>query len=165
MDDTSRKKYQDELKTFNKARSNARSLCNKEKIDRTKGDLKSTFKIVKSLTSENPSPILPSHTCKKQLANEFAQFFNSKITNIRNDLAKSNESYHTTSSQTSECLLNFDEFKNFAVEDVVKLAMSMKSKNNPDDPIPTWLVKECIDELYFILTGLDQQIITNCSFS
>ena len=135
----------------------------KKKINHAKGDLKSTFKIVNSLTSENSSPILPSHTCKKQLANDFAEFFNSKIENIRNDLVQSNENYHSANLHTSECLSDFDAFKNLAVDDVVKLAMSMKSKNNPDDPIPTWLVKECIHELSFLLTVLiNKSLQTTC---
>ena len=163
-DDVSLKKYQDELKVFNDARNKARNYCNKEKINRAKGDLKSTFKIVNTLTSEDSSPILPAHTCKKHLANDFAKFFNSKIENIRDDLVQSNANSHSADFHPSVCLSNFEEFKSLAVEDVVKLVMSMKSKNNPDDPIPTWLVKECIHELSFILTVMVNKSLQGAYF-
>ena len=49
------------------------------------------YTIVKSLIDENSLPILPTHTNSKELANDFANLFNDKISKIRNDLESSNE--------------------------------------------------------------------------
>ena len=151
----STKEYKIALKAFNDARNKTRMEFNKGKIDDAQGDLKSMYTIVKSLINENCPPILPAHTNSKELANDFANFFIDKVSKIRNDLESSNE--NTTLSQSlnqssNDSITKFGKFINIGNDDLCKLVMSMKSKNNPRDPIPTWLVKKCVGELISILS-------------
>ena len=148
------KVYKDALKAFNDARNKTRMKFNKGKIDDANGDLKSMYTIVKSLIDENSPPILPTHTNSKELANDFANFFNNKISKIRKDLESSSEIATLSDSfdQSSKSISKFGKFTYIGNDDICKLVMSMKPKNNPQDPIPTWLVKKCVGELISILS-------------
>lgn len=144
--------YKEKLKAFNKARDRARMHCNKEKVDLAKGDLKQTYRVVNSLVTSDSSPSLPSCTSDELLANDFGSYFTDKIKNIRNGLDEENNMIDSTVPECSNVTSSFNVFKPIEKEEVVKLVKSMKSKQCPDDPIPTWLVKECVNELSHVLT-------------
>ena len=97
------------------------------------------------ITGHNDNPILPSHNDPNILANEFSEYFCDKVKKIRDgitiDLSKSppSETRYSCDKLTTLQHLTLDEVKH--------LIESSPTKSCELDPIPTWLVKECMLEL------------------
>ena len=81
----------------------------------------------------------------EELANDFNNFFDEKIRTIRKNLDGSkNVSLMPEASKYSKQLT---EFRTLSQEEVKKLITTSASKHCDLDPIPTWLLKECIDDV------------------
>ena len=117
------------------------------------GNQKKLFSIIKSLcddTRENP---LPSHSSVAELANDFGNFFKSKIDNIRKQLDTS-PCTRAQSTPMTQPSATFDSFVPLSEQEVRKLIMDSKSTTCDLDPIPTWLLKKCVDILLPVLTKM-----------
>ena len=85
---------------------------------------------------------------KSGCQNSFLVFFVSKIEKIRNQI---NEKIHISPLDSvslhlpvRSLLTSFQPATDFEVRCIIK---GMKDRSCPLDPIPTWLTKECLDEL------------------
>ena len=98
---------------------------------------------------------LPSHESEKSLADQFSSFFSNKIKKIGDNFAPSATEYdvHTPSDPRKITV-----FKQVSEEAVVKIIKTSPTKSCLLDPLPTFLIKECIDILLPSLTKL-----VNCS--
>ena len=90
--------------------------------------------------------ILPFHTCKRNMANEFSAFFYKNFFNIRSELGLTGS--HTGGSVTN-CfsgvpLNTFMEATEADIRNIIKLS---PVKSCELDLLPTWILKECIAEL------------------
>ena len=115
-----------------------------------------------NLLNREQKSVLPSHDCVKDLADKFITYFNDKISNIRKDLEKAPIS---TSQTPHDIFIKFDgevldSFTEVSEDDIRKIIHSSPTKSCALDPIPTWLLKKCEDELIPILT-----LIVNTSLS
>ena len=94
--------------------------------------------------------ILPVHTCKRKLANDFSAFFTNKI---RSELGLTDT--HTRGSMThcfSGVPLNaFMDATETEIWNIIKLS---PVKSCDLDPLPTWLLKECKAELVPLITDI-----------
>ena len=129
-------------------------------------DQKSTYKLANSLLHKPKGLALPLYQSASDLANRFNDFFIQKIVNIRNDLGVlvttlsplcHNKSLPTQVKNKPPALSNF---KPTSEEEVRKMIMKTKSTQCSLDPMPTYLVKECI----YILLPVTTKII-NLSMS
>ena len=117
------------------------------------------FKIAKEFTSHNENPILPSYNDPNILANEFSGYFCNKVKKIRDgitiDLSKNPppETLYSGDKLTTLQILTPDE--------VHHLIESSPTKSGDLDPIPTWLVKECMLELLPLLIATINNSITS----
>ena len=100
----------------------------------------------------------PTQSSKTDQANKFNDYFIDKVTKIRNDLdtqSPVDNVLHKTVgvNQMLDCFtaVNMEEGKRYVLKAPLKQCIS--------DPIPTWLLKECIDVLLPIITSM-----VNCSF-
>ena len=115
-----------------------------------------------NLLNRQQKSVLPSHDCVKDLADKFIIYFNDKISNIRKDLDKA----PISTSQTPQDIFNnfdgevLDSFPEVSEDDIRKIIHSSPTKSCALDPIPTWLLKKCEDELILVLT-----LIVNASLS
>ena len=113
-----------------------------------------------NLLNREQKSVLPSHDCIKDLADKFITYFNDKISTIRKDLEKA------PTSQTPQDIFNkfdgevLDSFTEVSEDDVRNIIHSSPTKSCALDPIPTWLLKKCEDELIHVLT-----LIVNTSLS
>ena len=93
------------------------------------------------------------------LANEFSEYFCDKVKKIRDgitiDLSKSppSETRYSGDKLITLQLLTLDEVKH--------LIESSPTKSCELDPIPTWLVKECMLELLSLITAIINNSITS----
>ena len=132
-----------------------------------KSDLKKVYKTTNYLTGNKNTAVLPSFSDKAELANDMSKFFKDKIDNIRKDIetciaGSVNHTNYEVSSSSPEPIFDcpMDNFKLVDSAIVKKVIKNMNNKGHPNDPVPVWIVKECLDELADIISE-----IANRSFS
>ena len=96
---------------------------------------------------------LPVHTCKRKLANDFSAFFYNKILNIRSELQLTGT--HTGGSVTN-CFsgVPLNTFLDATEADIWNIIKLLPDKSCELDPLPTWVLKECIAELVPLITDI-----------
>ena len=115
------------------------------KIEESGSDGKKLFQLVNHLTGHKQEVPLPTMRSDKELADEFAHFFFSKIVKIREEL-----DHHPLYQPSKSVIPNFSNFRKLEEDQVKKLVMSTKSKSCELDPILTTLLKK------FYLTSYQQ---------
>ena len=100
---------------------------------------------------------LPSHKSKKSLADQFASFFSNKIKKIRDNFGSigSENDIHSPSDPPK-----INVFRQVSEEAIDKIIKTSPTKSCLLDPLPTFLIIECIDILLPSLTKL-----VNCSLT
>ena len=107
------------------------------------------FTLVDGLFTVRSKSILPKHSDPQELAKRFSSFFQSKISDLLDDLrviTVGGDCYRYDKQSTlSNCELS--SFSSVTTEDVRSVIRSSRTKSCMLDPIPTVLVKKCIDVL------------------
>ena len=123
---------------------------------------KDLYRVCDNLLNQEQKSFLSSHDWVKALADKFIIYFNDKISNIRKDLEKA----PISTSQTPRDIFNkfegkvLDSITEVLEDDVRKTIHSSPTKSCALEPIPTWLLKKCEDELISVFT-----LIVNTSLS
>ena len=158
--------YDEAKRSYNQAIKMARINYYRKSLLHDKHDIKRTFKIVNKLTGDDFNNILPTHNDDQTLADEMTMFFAKKITDIRSvideELKDSN-----VNVQQENCKATLHEMSHFVpVTDKELRAMisEMSNKFNPTDPIPTSLLKSCLDELSPFLLMLVNKSLSQAMF-
>ena len=115
---------------------------------------KDLYKICDKLLNREQRSVLPSHDCATSLANTSADYFKDKIELIRSNLE---ESLNTSTDQLPPTApifhgLSLEQFRVVSESDVRKVITSSPTKYCALDPIPTWLLKQCLDQVAPVLT-------------
>ena len=134
-------------------------FCNK--IEEHSGDQKELFRITSNLLHKGKSKPLPSHTDPIQLANEFGEYFISKVSNIRESFPDSDCSPHQYDKMQVPTI---ESLQPVTEAELRKLIMSSKSKTCSLDPIPTSLLKQCLDCLLPVLVKIVNLSFASCKF-
>ena len=151
---------------FQKDCKNHRKLLNKAKTDFYRDEIASCdsrqlFRKVANMSRGSSHPTRPAGDDMNEIANSFANFFSSKISNIRNDLDNA-PSTDLSVDISDSCDSTFSIFAPATEDEVRKIIMDAPVKLCMLDPIPTSLLKDCIDVLlpvvttiinHFLLTG------------
>lgn len=108
------------------------------------------------------SAILPTHESLEHLVDSFSDFFKSKIIYTERSLSQQPYSWAKCVINVS-CSTSFSQFDNVSPDGLKTIIQSSKGKCCALNPIPTWLLKDCIDVLLPTLTdimnaSLDQDI-------
>ena len=111
------------------------------------------------MLGKKKSTSLPKHESKEELCNRMANFFDEKIQLIHNGLVELQvDSLELDSDRqfpdTGECLTDFSPLTE---DEVRKLIKQSATKSCCLDPIPTQLVKECLDVLLPLITRIINQ--------
>jgi hypothetical protein len=105
--------------------------------------------------------ILPSCSSAEGLTNKFGDFFTNKIKNIRDGLQSSATSADIMNADVQFVGTPLQKFSPATEDEVRKLVMGAANKSPCDlDPLPTWLLKQCINVLLPLITA-----IINCMFT
>ena len=139
-----RQMYKEECKAYKDMLEQAKCTYHRNEISNS--DDKNLFRIVNKLYSMNSSRVLPDYTSPKELANRFGSFFHDKIRMICEKLDNVSTP-PLTITLTESCKSSFTDFKQVSEDTVCKVINESASKCCQLDPIPTWLVKKCLDEL------------------
>ena len=122
-----------------------------QKIQYCKNDTKKLHRLVTHLTGTEPRNPLPDDDANndKDLANSFADFFQSKIENIH-EMFVGIEAYNPEKSSTPKLC----QFTPMTESEVKTIMMSMKSKSCKIDPIPTHIFKQLFPSVIPIVTKI-----------
>ncbi len=138
-----------------------RSAFYSKKIEESGDNQKDTFKIVKELFHKNGDNPYPDHTSIAKLAEDFSDFFISKIDLIRAKL----DSYDNNVPIIEDtCDSVFDSFTPLSTDDVRKLIFKSPCKSCSLDPIPTDLLRKCLDVLLPIITDIVNESLSKGVF-
>jgi len=150
--------YRQQCIKINKLLSKAKLDFYSEKIVACENDQRMITRVAKELMGDKTSVILPQHSSAKVLAEQFCSFFGQKIRAIREEL----DSVSLPSSSTSATMVDEDGFNGQELcvfqpasqDEIRKLISHAPTKSCELDPLPTWLLKTCIDELVPVITSV-----------
>ena len=114
-------------------------------IDQCAGDCRKLFRVVNYLCREPLETALPEHTDPTKLANEFGTFFLKQIEIIKGNLDKFQVQEPGLIPDTPN--ENLESFSALSIEEVSKIVRESSNASCRLDPIPTWLLKSCVDVL------------------
>lgn len=143
--------FRQQCRTVSKLVCSTKQSYYSEQINQCGRDQKQLHKITKKLLGETGEAILPSHTTSTDLAEQFSQFFVSKITKIRENIPHQASTVTSERAFTGVPLTHFDP----ATEDEVKKVLSSAPNKSCElDPLPTWLIKQCSEHLTPLITTI-----------
>jgi hypothetical protein len=116
-------------------------------------DQQALFKVVDKLANPTKSLVLPNHVSAPDLPNMFAEYFISKIEKIRENLGNTATTISGNHEQ-SYGLTSLTDFQPLPQSELRKLISKAPSKSSSLDPIPTWLLKNCLDESLPVITDI-----------
>ncbi len=125
-------------------------------------DQKALFKVINTLFQKDCNTQFPESESMDILAEEFSDFFITKIQRIRNKL--DSLSVHTGHIDTV-CQSRLDCFKALTEEDVRKLIQKSPCKSCDLDPMPTELLRKCLDLLIPVITRIINMSLAEGVFS
>ena len=126
-----------------------------KKIQGCAGDQKALFKITNHLMHRSSTPKLPTCSSHEELASRFSAHFVGKIHNIRDSLqAVAINLPPAVVHHDSACQSSLTTFAPASEEEIIKTIKMSPPKSSPLDPLPTQLVKNCLDTLAGPITRL-----------
>lgn len=129
----------------------------KERIDSSSNSQSALFSCVKELLNENKPSKLPSCDSTQELANRIASFFSEKITKIRAYLEEIQHKFGVKLAPEESLVSEELQLKSLdpvTEDEIQKLIMTSATKSCILDPIPTFLLKKCLNVLLPIITKL-----------
>ena len=157
-----KQRFNDLKKLYGKMDKEKRSAFVQEDLEAAKGDPKKLQRKLQKLLGKVET-ILPETTNNKKLADDFSDFFSSKVTRIRTQVSEEQQQAGDFVEPGKTCHTTWNEFREISEEELVSLVKSMSSKHCDLDPLPTWLVKECISDLAPVLTSMVNQSLCQSS--
>ena len=138
----------------------------KSKVQNTNSS-KELFKVCNRLLNKEKTTVLPSHQCTNELADKFVNYFTDKIAQIREHLIKSpaETPSHLKDVNPEFTGESLECFQCVSEDEVRKIIHSSPTKSCALDPIPTWLLKQCEDQLIPVLTLIINTSLSTAEFS
>jgi hypothetical protein len=147
--------YKDQCRTVNRELHQAKERYYSNKITECDGDQKTLFVLTRKLMGDTGNTILPTHACPLELADKFANYFDTKISTIREKIQ--GDIQGTSYSINSEPAFQGEPISEFAPtteDEVMKLIARSPCKSCELDPLPTWLLKQCTPHLISLITAI-----------
>ena len=160
-----KKQYCGICESFNRLVRRKQKAYYQPSLEFSKGNSRMLYKKINRLLGKDESQ-LPSHSNPQRLAEDFRDFFDSKIKRIRRsineELLKFAEDEPTSpvAERMNLRTPSLSQLKPLSEEEVAEIIKKMSNKFSSLDHIPTWLFKTCLPELLRILC-----FIINESFS
>ena len=105
---------------------------------------KALFQCVDELLYKSKKQVFPSNIPLKELPDKFCQFFIDKVSKIQQKFTNSNDTMMPRTPFPIESQLQI--LKPATHEEIRKLIIASPTKSCSLDPIPTFLLKDCIDD-------------------
>ena len=128
----------------------AKKVYIQSKVNTASNSQKQLFKCVNDLFYKSSEPVFPSNVTKEDLADKFSKFFNDKIKKIYSKFSDDEVSLADNPDVTKQLSI----FGSVSVEEIRKLVTAPPTKSCSTDPIPTFLLKDCVDQILTIMTRI-----------
>lgn len=151
--------------TFTVKEKEKRCIYNKNSLKASSGDTKTLYKKLNRLLG-NESQDLPNHQDLEKLSEDFKDFFAEKVNNIRSNIAEEQPcvSDSVVEDEVPAITSRFDHFSPITLEELKTMIRQMTNKFCYLDPIPSYLLKDCVHELSPILLHIVNESITSAQF-
>ena len=122
------------------------------------------FKVCDRLIGRGKEPSLPPGFTIQELADNFDDFFITKITNIRSDLSEQDTG--SSDIQTEHRLIPsaIENYQPLDCDEVAKIDLASPTKTHEADPIPTELLKKVLPAIIQLLTKLVNESLQTGEF-
>ena len=104
---------------------------------------KKLFNVLGEMLQTKTKEILPDNDSNEDLANEFNPFFFEKSESIRNNLKDKNTEFVSLYKPSPQSRM--DSFKEVSKDKLQSIISSLSSASCSIDPLPTPIVKQCLD--------------------
>ena len=134
-------------------------------IEQCPHNSKAMFRTVNMLMGNKGGCPLPSHTSDLQLASDFSNFFTSKVLTIRDSLNHEDTPSFVPplDDDAPATLPTLHSFTPTTIEEIVRIIKLSPNKSCELDPLPTWLLKWCVQELAPIIAAIvNKSLETSC---
>ena len=122
------------------------------------------FKVCDSLLGKDKDPPLPPGFMNQQLADNFNDFFITKITNIRSKLIEQNLGSPEILTEHHTIPRVRENYQLISCDDVAKIVLASPTKTCEADPIPTELLKKVLPSIIQLLTKLVNESLQTGEF-
>ncbi len=133
--------------------NDARTQYLSSMVEENKDNPKRLFGVINTLLHRKKKSPLPNHDSEKGLADDFIDFFSSKIQKIRDQLDIQTVPY-SCSFPDEKCGVEFTEFKPLSEADIRKIILQSSNSSCELDPVPVWLLKDYLDHILPIITSI-----------
>ena len=149
-----RMEYINLRKQFSKMEYGKKTSFHRKAFNDCSSDSRKIFQKISELTGvENKH--LPEASNTQKLSEDFKGFFSDKVSQIRHDVENlqkiSGKDQCDDSEASLPCSSNFGDFRVLSPHELKNTIKKMSNKFCELDPIPTWLLKNCLPELSKIL--------------
>ena len=131
-----------------------------EKLESNKNNPKLLWRNINRICGRDANSSVDTNLNAINMADHFTQ----KIETIRSLSAPSSSSSNMLSSYNMEGNISLHHFNTVSKDEVKKLILSQPNKQSELDPIPTWLLKKCLNELIPAITSIMNLSINNSIF-
>ena len=151
---TDRQLYITQCGIVNDMISDAKSIYYFSIIAENKGNQKVLFKTIDQLLQRKQEPRFPTSTSSEQLVDEFSAFFHEKISKMRCSLSHDSESIINPLPDLLCCQSELTDFCTVNTNNIRKYLVSSGVKTCDLDPLPSILLRECLDTLLPVITRI-----------
>ncbi len=144
--------FKDQKLKYKKILDDKRTKHYSNLIEENSNDPKGLFKVINTALNKKENTVFPTGVSDGELANEFLDFFDGKIDNIRSELDGPSNNIKPKEFRKYQYELN--EFRLLSEDEVKKLMMSSGNKYCELDPLPTSLLKDSIDDVLPLITQI-----------
>jgi len=147
--------YREQCAITNKLLQQTRISYYSEKIKSCGHDQKSIYRLSKHLMGNGVGRTLTSGVPAKELAQCFSDFFIKKVDNIRSDLQPKQIEMSENVPELPTAMSEVLAYNKLATpEEVRSVIRKAADKSSELDPIPTWLLKQCLNEPIPLVTAI-----------
>ena len=126
-----------------------------DKINECQGDRRKLFELIKSLSKAKEKIQCPASASREKLANDFNDYFVTKIKAIRVELdaidVEKTPSEYLKDCKPTRKLCDFEPLSENQVREITKKS---PNKQCASDPLPTWMLKELLDIILPFITEM-----------
>ena len=142
---------------------NAKSEFIQSTIDNNIHDERSLFKTLNKVMHRKRENPMPDHTSSHELANKFSDYFQSKVSKIRDNFSKEPQD-STFAYDGGNFSSIMDSFRELTQDDTRRLIDGSSNKSCEMDPIPTTVLKQIACEITPVIQFLIDKSLSQGKF-
>jgi exonuclease III len=146
--------FKDQRNKFNALLRNIKSKRLAEDIHENKNDTRRVHQIVSNAMYLNEEKPLPPEKDGVNLPEEFINHYHDKTEKLRKDLDEEDKDRKIFMDEQALFITELNTFNELTQNQVKEMVFKSPNKFCDLDPMPTWMIRDCIDEILPLLTKI-----------